>query len=54
MKIQLDQRNNVSQRIPTDYIYNVILTLIIAFAVIWIIYSSTPYYHYNVYLIEKK
>lgn len=51
MKIQLNQMN---KRIPTDSIYNVILTLIIAFAIVWIIYVSTPYSHSNIYLIEQK
>lgn len=50
MKIQLNQNN---YRIPTDSVYNVILTLIIAFAVVWIIYVSTPYSHYTVYLLEE-
>ena len=44
--------NNFNKRITTNSVYNIILTLIIAFAVIWIIYSSIPYSHYNVYLIE--
>jgi len=52
MKIQLNPINNVGQRIPNDSVYTIILTLIIAFAIIWIIYSSTIYSHYSVYLIE--
>ena len=52
MKNQLNPTKNVGQRIPTDSVYNIILTLIIAFAIIWIIYSLIPYSHYNVYLIE--
>ena len=51
MKIQLNQTN---KRIPTNSIYNLILTLILAFAIIWIIYISTPYSHYSVYLLEEK
>lgn len=51
MKIQLGQKN---QRIPHGNIYNLILTLILAFAIIWIIYISVPYSHYNLYLIETK
>lgn len=54
MKIQLNPINPNNQRIPTDSVYNIILTLIIAFAVIWIIYTSTSYAHYSVYLIENK
>ncbi len=54
MKIQLNQINSNNQRTPTDYVYNVILTLIISFAVVWIIYTSTPYSHYSVYLVENK
>ena len=52
MKILLNPTNNVNQRIPTDYVYNIVLTFIIAFAIIFIIYSSTPYSHCNVYLIK--
>jgi uncharacterized membrane protein len=50
MNIQLNQTN---KRIPTSSVYDVILTLIIAFAIIWIIYVSTPYSHYSVYLVEN-
>ena len=53
MKIQLNSTNNVAERIPNYYIYNIIFTLIIAFAIVWIIYSSVPYSHYSVYLIES-
>ena len=54
MKIQLNQNSQNNLRIPTDSVYNIILTLIIAFAIVWIIYSSTPYSHYSVYLVENK
>jgi hypothetical protein len=57
MQIQLNPMNNnvnTNQRIPSDSFYNVILTLIIAFAIVWIIYSSIPYSHYTVYLIKNK
>jgi hypothetical protein len=53
MKIQLNTIDSNNQRIPTDSVYNLILTLIIAFAVVWIIYTSTSYSHYSVYLIEN-
>ena len=51
--INLDQINLNNKRIPTNYVYNIILTLIIAFAILWIIYVSTPYLHYSVYLVEN-
>lgn len=35
-----------------EHIYNVIVTIIIAFAIIFIIYVSVPYLHYNLYLVE--
>lgn len=54
MKIPLSQTNNQSVRIRSNCIYDIILTLIIAFAIIWVIYSLTPYSHYSVYLIESK
>jgi len=53
MKNQLNLINYNNKRIPTDFVYNIILTLIIAFAVVWIVYVSTPYSHYSVYLIEN-
>lgn len=42
-----------NQRIPNNSIYNIILTLILAFAIIWIIYSCVPYTHYTLYLEQK-
>ena len=50
MKYQILKNN----RIPNKSIYNVVLTLILAFAIIWIIYVSVPYVHYSLYLIEPK
>ena len=41
-----------NNRIPHQSIYNIILTLILAFAIVWIIYVSVPYVHYSLYLIE--
>lgn len=41
-------------RIPNDCIYSLIITLIIAFAIIWIIYISIPYSHYNLYFNNIK
>ena len=43
-----------NQRIPNDSIYNLILTLILAFGIVWVIYSLTPYSHYSLYLFEPK
>lgn len=43
-----------NQRIPTDSVYNIILTLILAFGIVWIVYAITPYSHYSLYLIEPK
>lgn len=53
MKIQSNLINLDNKRIPTNSVYDIILTLIIAFAILWIIYSSTPYSHYSVYLVEN-
>ena len=50
MKIQLNQKN---QRISNESIYTIFLTLVLAFAIIWIIYVSVPYNHYNLYLIKN-
>lgn len=43
-----------NQRIPNNSVYNLILTLILAFGIVWLIYSLTPYTHYSLYLIESK
>ena len=43
-----------NQRIPNDYFYNLILTLVLAIGILWVIYSLTPYSHYSLYLIEPK
>lgn len=53
MKIQSNLINLNKQRIPNNSVYDIILTLIIAVAIIWIIYISTPYSHYSVYLVEN-
>lgn len=37
-----------------ESIYNFILTMIIAFAIVFAIYASIPYYHYSLYLVETK
>ncbi len=39
---------------PNEHIYTFVLTIIIAFVIVFIIYSSVPYYHYSLYLIETK
>jgi hypothetical protein len=41
-----------NDRVPNDQIYNLVLTLILAFAIVWVIYVSVPYAHYNLYLIK--
>jgi hypothetical protein len=51
MNIQL---NHLNQRIPNESIYTTFLTLVLAFAIIWLIYASVPYSHYSLYLIEPK
>jgi hypothetical protein len=43
-----------NKRIPNQSIYILILTLILAFAIVWIIYVSVPYVHYSMYLIESE
>ncbi len=46
--------NQKPQRIPNNNIYNSILTLILAIAILWIIYVFVPFSHYNLYIIEPK
>lgn len=50
MKILL---NHKSERIPNESVYNLIITLILAFAIVWLIYVGVPYYHYSLYLTQK-
>lgn len=50
MKYQILKNN----RVPNDSIYDIVLTLILSFAIIWIIYVSIPYIHYSLYLAEPK
>ena len=41
---------NKLERIPHKSIYDFILTLILALAILWIIYISIPYCSYRLYL----
>lgn len=47
MKYQLNQK---MKRNPNNYLYETILTLILAFSILWIIYISVPYLPYKLYL----
>ena len=49
MKYQLIKK---IERNPHNFIYEIILTLILAFSILWIIYISVPYIPYRLYLIE--
>lgn len=41
-----------NKRIPNNSIYDIVLTLILAFAIVWILYVSVPYVHYCFYLTK--
>ena len=43
-----------NQRIPNEYIYNIFITLILAFAILWLIYIIVPNSHYKLYLINTE
>lgn len=43
-----------ANRIPHESFYDTVLTLVLAFSIIWFVYVSVPYFHYNLYLIEPK
>lgn len=43
-----------NKRIPNNSIYDIILTLILAFAIVWILYVSVPYVHYCFYLTKTE
>ena len=51
MNIQLNRQNH---RVPNESVYTIFLTLILALGIIWLIYSSVPYSHYSLYLVEPK
>jgi len=40
-----------NKRIGHELVYNCIITIIMAFAILWIIYVSIPYSHYNLYFL---
>ncbi len=42
------------ERIPSEHIYNIFITIILAIFFLWLIYVFTPYAHYNLYIIEPK
>lgn len=42
------------QRVPHNEVYDIFITIILAFLIIWLIYVMTPYSHYNLYIIEPK
>ena len=44
---------NKPLRIAHEDIYTTFLTLIIAFAILWILYITTPYNSYRLYLTNK-
>ncbi len=46
--------NQKQQRIPTNNVYDVFLTLILAIVILLIIYTFVPFSHYNLYIIEPK
>ncbi len=43
---------NKQERVPHQNIYNILLTLILAFAILWIIYISVSYTPYRLYLVK--
>ena len=46
--------NQKPQRIPTNNVYDVFLTLILAIVILLIIYTFVPFSHYNLYIIEPQ
>ena len=42
----------LQKRIPNDNVYNIFLTLVLAFAILIMIYSLTPYKHYSLYFTK--
>lgn len=40
-----------NQRIPNNLIYKYVLTIILSFSIVWIIYTGTNYNSYRLYLI---
>ncbi len=42
----------IQKRIPNNIIYEYILTIVLAFAILWFIYVSTNYNSYRLYLLK--
>ncbi len=42
------------ERVPNVEVYNIFLTIIIASAILWILYITTPQVHYNIYYKNNK
>ena len=50
----MDLLNQKKQRIPTNNVYDVFLTIIISIVILSIIYILVPFSHYNIYIIEPQ
>jgi hypothetical protein len=50
----MDLLNQKTQRIPSNNIYDVFLTIIISIVILLVIYTFVPFSHYNLYIIEPK
>lgn len=46
--------NQKPQTIQTNNVYDIFLTLILAFVILLIIYTFVPFSHYNLYIIEPQ
>ncbi len=47
-------QNSKPLRIPTDNVYNIFITIILAIVILTLIYTFVPFSHYNLYIIEPK
>ena len=46
--------NQKQQRMQTNNVYDVVLTIIISIVILFTIYTLVPFSHYNIYIIEPQ
>ncbi len=55
MTLPIQEPNLINpKRQPSETVYNIFLTIILAIVIVLIIYYFVPYSHYNIYIIEPK
>lgn len=47
-------RQNQNTMTTVEYIYEIFLTLVLSFAILWVIYQSVGYCDYRLYMTDTK